>query len=186
MFYKLEFRAYLKILPFMKKLFYSFATIALGLTLAACSGKTESNPAAADSTVQEPVAEEAPSREIANDLFSVTGPEGWELSDASFGRIRMEDVKSSETFKPVIKVGVDKEKSLKDKEEYYLTKTNGYKKGENLTIGAYTFTTFRNEDSQLFSCCVDLEGGGVLEVETVYFPPEDERLKPVVESIKLK
>lgn len=172
----------------MKKLFYSFAIVALGLTLAACSGKTESNPAAADSTAQEPepAAAEAPSREIANDLFSVTGPEGWELSDASFGRIRMEDVNSSETFKPVIKVGVNKEKSLKDKEDYYLNQTKGYKKGENLTIGAYTFTTFRNEDSQLYSCCADLEGGGVLEVETVYFLPEDERLKPVVESIKLK
>ena len=168
----------------MKKLTYSFAAMALALAFTACGNKTEGPAEGADST--QTAEAEAPSNFCENDLFSVTGPEGWEIKKGSFGRISMEDVNSKETFKPKMYVGVDKNKTLKDKEEYYLTKTKGFKKGADVTIGNYTFTTFRNDDSKLYYCFHELEGGGLLEVETVYFEPESDIVKPVVESIKLK
>lgn len=171
----------------MKKTLLAFAAMAFAVSFTACGGKTEAGAEAADSAQDSAVAEaEPPTSEFENDLFTLTAPEGWEVSKSGSDGVRMEDVKSTETFKPVIKVRVYTDKTLQDKSDYLLNQTNGYKKGADLTIGSYTFTTFRNEQSELYSCYAEVEGGKLLEVETVYFEPESEVLKPVVESLKLK
>lgn len=170
----------------MKKLFYSFAAAAFALTFAACGNKTEAPVEGADSVQENVEAAEAPTTFFENDDLSVTGPEGWEIKNGSFGAISMEDVNSKETFKPKMEVRVIKDKTLKDKEDYYLNETKGTVKGADLNIGDYKFTTFRDDSSKLYHCFAELPNGGLLEVYTVYMEPEAEVVKPVVESIKLK
>lgn len=173
---------------FMKKTLFAMLALASTTMFTACGGKTEATAENTDSAAATAEATEAaaPSNVCENDEFSVTGPEGWEIKKGSFGYIEMEDVNSTETFKPIIKVCVYKDKTLKDQEDYYLNKTKGTVKGADVTIGNYTFTTFRNDQSELYHCFATLEDGRLLEVYTVYMKPENEAVKPVVESIKLK
>ena len=168
----------------MKKILYSFAAIAFAATLVSCSGKTEAGAEAADSVKEEAPEAQAPVRDMENEDLSVTCPEGWTISEGSFGRIEMEDVNSTEAFKPKIKVSVIKDKTMKDKMDYYIKGET--KAGADYTAGGYTFKTARNESSELYYCLAELEGGKLLQLETVYIAPEADVVKPVVESIKLK
>jgi len=171
----------------MKKVLYSFAAMAFALTFTACGSKTEGTDNAADSAKQEeaPAAEaQASVREMENEDLSVTCPEGWTIEKGSFGRIEMEDVNSTEAFKPKIKVSVIKDKTMKEKMDYYISGET--KAGADYTAGGYTFKTARNESSELYYCLAELEGGKLLQLETVYIAPEADVVKPVVESIKLK
>lgn len=169
----------------MKKFIFSVAALAMTLAFSACGNKTEAPAEGADSTSEAAVAE-APTTFCENEDLSVTGPEGWEIKKGSFGAISMQDVNSKETFKPKIEVRVIKDKTMKDKEDYYLNKTKGSVKGADVTIGDYKFTTFRDDSSKLYHCFAELADGRLLEVYTVYMEPEADVVKPVVESVKLK
>lgn len=169
----------------MKKILFSLAALALSVSFTSCGGKAEPKEGADTAQAEAPAAEEAPSAALENDDMTVTAPEGWEAKKSAFG-FRMENVKSTETFKPVIKVNLSK-KTAAEQEDYYTSKTKGFKKGDDVKLGEYTFKTFRNEDSALYYCYAEVEGKGLLEVETAYVAPEKmEELAPVVESIKLK
>ncbi len=174
----------------MKKVILPLLALAFAVSFSACGGKTEGGAEANDSTKADSaqVTEEAqsPTGTIDVEAFTVTTPEGWEATSKSSNSVRMEDVKSKETFKPVITIRVQENRTVKDKEDYYQTKTKGFSKGADVTIGSYTFTTFRNPDSELYDCFTQLEGGSLLIVELAYFEPESEILKPVVESLKIK
>ncbi len=174
----------------MKKIF-SYVVVAIAaFAMAACGNKSANTGESADSTATEQAAEAAaPSTFAETDFFSVTGPDGWEVkADNSWDSnksVRMEDVNSTETFKPAIKVTVYKEKTIQEKVEYLTKGGDTYKKGDDLKLGDYTFTTVRGSN-KLNYCYAQLEDGRLLEVETIYIEPEAEVVKPVVESIKIK
>lgn len=174
----------------MRKIF-SYAVVAFAaFAMAACGNKSANTGESADSTATEQAAEAAaPSTFAETDFFSVTGPDGWEVtadnSWDSHKSVDMEDVNSTETFKPKIKIAIYTDKTLQEKVEYLTKAGDTYKKGDDLKIGNYTFTTVRGSNS-LNYCYAELDGGRLLEVETVYMEPEAEVVKPVVESIKIK
>lgn len=168
----------------MKKLLYSFAVFAFALSFTACDNKTGSSAETADST-QDSATAEAPTRDFENDFFTLTAPEGWEVSKRGSDAVRMEDVNSKETFKPVITVRFQENKTLKEKMDY-LTQSGSTKKGADYKAGEFTFTTARNEQSELYYCVTEVKGG-LLNVETAYVSPEKmEVLAPVIESLKMK
>ena len=168
----------------MKKNLFVLAAMALALSFTSCGNKTEAAAEGADSAKEEATEAAAPTRDMENEDLSVTCPEGWSISEGSFGRIEMEDVNSTETFKPKIKVSVIKDKTMKDKMDYYIDGET--KAGADYTAGGYTFKTARNESSELYYCLAELADGKLLQLETVYIAPEADVVKPVVESIKLK
>ncbi len=172
--------------------FYQFAMAAAAVcVMAACGNKSGNEPKDADSTkTEQPAQAEAPqSRDAETAFFSVTAPEGWKVEvDTTWDAhkdVRMEDVNSTETFKPAIRVKVHKEKKMQEAIEYLTKGSDTYKKGADYKAGNWTFTTVRGSNG-LNNCFAQLDGGRLLEVETIYIDPENEAVKPVVESIKLK
>lgn len=170
----------------MKKTLISFAAFAFALTFTACGGKTEAPAENPDSAAQEVAEAEAPSSNFENEFFTVTAPEGWKVEEDGSSGVEMEDVNSTETFKPKIKIKVYTDKTLAEKEDYYLNHTKGTVKGADVTFGDLTFKTFRDNDSELYYCFAELEGGKLLELYTVYMEPEADAVKPVMETLKLK
>lgn len=98
--------------------------------------------------------------------------------------VSMEDVNSSETFKPVVEVIVYKDKTQKEAIESDL-KSDNDSKGDDMKIGEYTFNTILGKNS-VNHCYTTLADGRLMEVKVVYTLPDAETLKPIVESIKLK
>lgn len=174
----------------MRKLYqFAIAAAAVGV-MVACGNKSGNEAKDADSTKTEQTAVEEPqSRDAETEYFTVTAPEGWNVEvDNNWDAhkdVNMEDVNSTETFKPKIKVKVHKEKKMDEAIEYLTKNSSTYKKGADFKAGEFTFTTVRGTNG-LNNCFVQLEDGRLLEVETVYIDPEAEVVKPVVESIKLK
>lgn len=169
--------------------FYLFAIAAVAVCMASCGNKAGNAAGEADSTATTEQVAEAPSTFAETDFFSVTGPEGWEIKadnnwDSS-KEVEMEDVNSTEVFKPKIEIKVYKDKKMQDEIDKLLKHADTYKKGADLKIGDFNFTTVRGSN-KLNYCYAELEGGRLLEVETVYMDPEAEVVKPVVESIKIK
>lgn len=164
--------------------FFQFAIAAAAVcVMAACGNKSANNAESADSTATA----QAPSNVAETDFFSVTGPDGWEIKadngwDSSKS-VRMEDVNSAETFKPAIKVEVYKEKKMQEQVDYY-TK-HGDKKGADLKVGSYTFTTLIGAN-KVTHCYTELPDGRLMELQLAYLEPEAEVVKQVVESIKIK
>lgn len=159
--------------------------------MAACGNKSGNETKNADSTkTEQPAQAEAPqSRDAETAFFSVTAPEGWKVEvDTTWDshkEVRMEDVNSTETFKPVIEVTVHKEKKMQEAIEYLTKGGDTYKKGADFKAGNWTFTTVRGSNA-INHCFAQLDGGRLLEIEVIYTDPENEAVKPVVESIKLK
>lgn len=60
-----------------------------------------------------------------------------------------------------------------------------YKKGADLKVGSYTFTTLFG-DNKVNHCFTELPDGRLMELQLVYLEPEAEVVKQVVESIKIK
>lgn len=172
--------------------FYQFAIAAAAVcVMAACGNKSGNETKDADSTkAEQPAQAEAPqSRDAETAFFSVTAPEGWKVEvDTTWDshkEVRMEDVNSTETFKPVIEVTVHKEKKMQEAIEYLTKGGDTYKKGADFKAGNWTFTTVRGSNA-INHCFAQLDGGRLLEIEVIYTDPENEAVKPVVESIKLK
>lgn len=159
--------------------------------MAACGNKSGNETKDADSTkTEQPAQAETPqSRDAETAFFSVTAPEGWKVEvDTTWDshkEVRMEDVNSTETFKPVIEVTVHKEKKMQEAIEYLTKGGDTYKKGADFKAGNWTFTTVRGSNA-INHCFAQLDGGRLLEIEVIYTDPENEAVKPVVESIKLK
>lgn len=172
--------------------FYQFAIAAAAVcVMAACGNKSGNETKDADSTkAEQPAQAETPqSRDAETAFFSVTAPEGWKVEvDTTWDshkEVRMEDVNSTETFKPVIEVTVHKEKKMQEAIEYLTKGGDTYKKGADFKAGNWTFTTVRGSNA-INHCFAQLDGGRLLEIEVIYTDPENEAVKPVVESIKLK
>lgn len=172
--------------------FYQFAIAAAAVcVMAACGNKSGNETKDADSTkAEQPAQAEAPqSRDAETAFFSVTAPEGWKVEvDTTWDAhkdIRMEDVNSTETFKPVIRVKVHKEKKMQEAIDDLTKGSSTYKKGADFKAGDWTFTTVRGSNA-INHCFAQLDGGRLLEIEVIYIDPENEAVKPVVESIKLK
>lgn len=172
--------------------FYQFAIAAAAVcVMAACGNKSGNETKDADSTkTEQPAQAETPqSRDAETAFFSVTAPEGWKVEvDTTWDshkEVRMEDVNSTETFKPVIEVTVHKEKKMQEAIEYLTKGGDTYKKGADFKAGNWTFTTVRGSNA-INHCFAQLDGGRLLEIEVIYTDPENEAVKPVVESIKLK
>lgn len=172
--------------------FYQFAIAAAAVcVMAACGNKSGNETKDANSTkAEQPAQAETPqSRDAETAFFSVTAPEGWKVEvDTTWDshkEVRMEDVNSTETFKPVIEVTVHKEKKMQEAIEYLTKGGDTYKKGADFKAGNWTFTTVRGSNA-INHCFAQLDGGRLLEIEVIYTDPENEAVKPVVESIKLK
>ena len=104
----------------MKK-FFSYGVVAIAaFAMVSCGNKAGNASADKDSTATEQVAE-APSTFAENEFFSVTGPDGWEVkADDTWKKVGMEDVNSTETFKPKINIRVYEDKKLQEKIDYLL------------------------------------------------------------------
>jgi hypothetical protein len=171
----------------MRKIYQIALAATVACTMVACGNKTNNNGDNADSVKTEEVAQ-APSNIGECEWFTVTVPEGWKATVDndwdSMKSVSMEDVNSSETFKPVVEVIVYKDKTQKEAIESDL-KSDNDSKGDDMKIGEYTFNTILGKNS-VNHCYTTLADGRLMEVKVVYTLPDAETLKPIVESIKLK
>lgn len=174
----------------MKKIFLMIAAAAM---FAACNGNTttEGSNTPADSVATEQTAEEpeeavvekmGPCSIESNDL-SLDVPEGWKATVGNFNKITMTKNRD-DNMTQKIEVSLVPYKTAGARIDDLVS--TGIEKGADVKIGGKTYFTVRSESNEFYHLVADWGEEKCLDLTINFIQPEDDIVKAVVESVKLK
>ncbi len=167
----------------MKKLF-QFAFVAAIVAVVAACGNKAGGAGDKDSVATEQVKEEV-SLDVDKTHFTLTAPEGWNVSDSGSSGVRIDNGDESFDGKKSITVSDVTARDMPWLLENY-TRGDGVQK-DDLTAAGITWKVVVNDQSKNTDLFAEVPGGGaIVHVSAFHVTVGDEVFTKLLETIKLK